>query len=264
MILQESAKIHRIHLITNGYLLDDETSEFFMLIASGKSYLSRGLVLVDISYYGEIEGGRIVENPSTVGLMNIINAKREKRKKFPLVNFKMVVTEKNLEMIVPFYEYSNSRGVDVCSFLLETSAVNFDRNNMQEDPEEIVSLVKAPPLKLDEMGKKYLKEQLLKLVELSKYSVTQLRLSPSVSIEDFYRLNVGDADYNDFCCYAPWSFAAVTAYGDLFPCSNLKLGSLLENSLEDLWYSDRMREFRLMVSKSLLSNCQRCCYLHKR
>lgn len=263
-ILLESSKIRRIHLITNGFFLDYKTCEYLSSTAADGILFSKGLLGIDISYYGKVENSKIAKNPSTDGLDNIIRAKKEKGKKFPLVNFKMVITEKDLDLIVPFYEYAKDKGVDVCSYLLKTSALNFDRSNMLDNPENVGSLAESPTLKLDENGKKYFKDQLLKLLELSKNSRTQLRLSPSVSIEDFYRLNVGDADFKDFCCYAPWSFAAITAYGDLFPCSNLNLGNLLEHSLEDLWYSDKMREFRIMIREGLLPNCKRCCYLQKR
>jgi Fe-coproporphyrin III synthase len=262
-ILSESSKIKKIHLISNGYLLDYKTSEFLCEIVPRHGFLSKGLLGVDISYYGKLVNGKISENQSSEGLDNILRVKKEKGLRYPLVNFKIVITESNIEMIVPFFEFAQKKGTDVCSFLLKTTSSNFDRTNMIDELRDVITLNEPKPLKLDEVGKKMFKDQILKLTTDFKDSRTQLRFSPSVPFEEFKSLNLGYANYDNLCCYAPWSFAAISAFGDLFPCSNLNLGNLLENSLEDLWYSDKMREFRRMIKGRLLPNCRRCCYLQK-
>jgi MoaA/NifB/PqqE/SkfB family radical SAM enzyme len=262
-ILSESAKIRRIHLITNGSLLDTDTCNFLCNIAI-KNPLSFGLVGIDISYYGKLDNGKLLSNAPILGLEKLQKAKKSSGKKFPFINFKMVISEDNISMIRPFYEYASEKGVDICSFLLKTSSSNFYRTKMLQDIDGVKRLSPASPLKLNENEKMQLKVQLDKILQLSKYCKTQLRFSPSVQPDKFYDLLVGTCNYNELCCYAPWSFAAISAYGELFPCSNLSLGSILDHSLKDLWHSERMKQFRKLIKKGLLPNCMRCCYLQTR
>jgi len=261
-ILNESTRLRKIHLITNGSLLTPEICELICGMGIKHPLLS-GLVGVDISYYGNLVDGVIKSDSSTTGLSNMLEARGKSGGKYPFINFKIVITEENIPMILPFYKYAVREGVDVCSFLLRTSSSNFDRERMVENLDDVKKMSLAPHLDLDESRKEYLKDQLFEVYDFSKDCKTQLRFSPSVSVARFFELLTGDIDYRYLCCYAPWTFAAISAYGDLFPCSNLKIGSLLDNSLRELWSTDKMKGFRLMLKGGLLSNCKKCCYLQE-
>ncbi|MBU1626636.1 SPASM domain-containing protein, partial [bacterium] len=261
-ILSESTKIRRIHLITNGSLLDPKLCHLLCNIAV-KNPLSPGLVGVDISYYGKLADETLTSNVTTQGLDNILEEKKSSAQKFPFINFKMVISEDNIPMIVPFYEYSIEKGVDICSFLSKTSSANFNRSKMQKEIKDVERLSRPQSLKLEDLDKKLLKEQLDRVVQLSKKCRTQLRFSPSLPVDKFYDLLIANSDFKELCCYAPWTFAAISAYGDLFPCSNFSLGSLLDHSLKELWYSENMKQFRLLIKKGLLPNCKICCYLQE-
>ena len=56
----------------------------------------------------------------------------------------------------------------------------------------------------------------------------------------------------------------VDAQGNIIFCPIIKtkLGNLLENSLEELWNSDRFKKMRLdLVKNNLTPVCKRCCRL---
>jgi len=262
-ILKRSAKFRRIHVITNGSLLTNEIAYDLCHLAI-KNPLTPGIVGVDISYYGKLSDGKITHNPTTEGLDSILNAKKASRKKFPFINLKMVVSEENIPMLLPFFEYAVSKGVDVCSYLLKTSSTNFDRHAMLENMRDVEGLEESPPLDLDKKSERLLKEQLLAVVELAERSKVQLRFSPTVPTDEFFDLLIGRSSYEELCCYAPWTFAAISACGDLFPCSNFRLGNLLDHSLKELWHSEKMKRFRRTIKSGLLPNCKRCCYLQKK
>jgi MoaA/NifB/PqqE/SkfB family radical SAM enzyme len=259
-IITESTRLRKIHIITNGSFLEPEICNQLCKVGL-KHLLLPGLVGVDISYYGNLENGKINTNTTTEGLENFLEAKKRTGQKFPFINFKIVITKENIPLIIPFYKYAVDKGVDVCSFLLMTSSSNFNRNDMIENLDDVGKMHLAPSIVLDYKEKDLLQKQLLEAEIISRNSRTQLRFSPSVSASRFYDLLIGKDSYENLYCYAPWTFAAITAYGDLFPCSNFKLGSLLDHSLKEMWYSKKMKEFRLLIKKDLLSNCKKCCYL---
>jgi len=85
------------------------------------------------------------------------------------------------------------------------------------------------------------------------------------SIKNYY-----DSFYNeiDYCLY-PWARTVVSPYGEVFPCINLSmlnysLGSIKENSIKDIWNSERYVAFRKILRKNkLLPICSKCCTISK-
>lgn len=72
------------------------------------------------------------------------------------------------------------------------------------------------------------------------------------------------ADYHPRCLF-PWLYAEVAATGDVTPCHafyDLTFGNVREQSLLEIWRSDRFDQARAFFARSLMPVCAACCLYH--
>jgi len=95
-----------------------------------------------------------------------------------------------------------------------------------------------------------LKEQLEKITSAAKKSAVQLRLTPpGISMRDVIDVYQNRLDLSDKTCFSPWSMAVLSAYGDVFPCSNYAVGNIRNEPFLKLWNNELMMKFRITVRK---------------
>ncbi|MEK4009462.1 radical SAM protein [Paenibacillus sp. FSL H3-0333] len=62
-------------------------------------------------------------------------------------------------------------------------------------------------------------------------------------------------------CSLPWTYAEITARGDVSPCHafyDLTFGNVNEENLVDIWRSDKYKEYRAYMKKNMLPICTAC------
>ncbi|KLU58138.1 radical SAM protein [Paenibacillus sp. VT-400] len=62
-------------------------------------------------------------------------------------------------------------------------------------------------------------------------------------------------------CSLPWVYAEITARGDVSPCHafyDLTFGNVNEESLLDIWSSDKYKDYRAYMKKNMLPICTAC------
>jgi radical SAM protein with 4Fe4S-binding SPASM domain len=72
------------------------------------------------------------------------------------------------------------------------------------------------------------------------------------------------ADYHPRCLF-PWLYAEVAATGDVTPCHafyDLTFGNVREQSLLEIWRSERFEQARAFFASSLMPVCAACCLYH--
>jgi radical SAM protein with 4Fe4S-binding SPASM domain len=72
------------------------------------------------------------------------------------------------------------------------------------------------------------------------------------------------ADYHPRCFF-PWLYAEVAASGDVTPCHtfyDLTFGNVNQQSLLEIWHSDRFEDARAYWREHLLPVCHACCLYH--
>jgi len=85
--------------------------------------------------------------------------------------------------------------------------------------------------------------------------------SASGATEPEVSLSASRADQPWSACRRPWSLAYVTVHGNLLPCciapwitsdyDGLILGNLYRQSLEEIWWGERYRTFRLSLQTAV-------------
>lgn len=87
--------------------------------------------------------------------------------------------------------------------------------------------------------------------------------------EELFKTMIYKESYEEFKCRFPFSFANIEPSGSLHLCCPgygfNYLGNILNNNLEDLWYSNRAKLFRLSIINKTYAFCDRktCPYLKK-
>jgi len=105
------------------------------------------------------------------------------------------------------------------------------------------------------------KEQLEKITSAAKKSAVQLRLTPpGISMRDVIDVYQNRLDLSDKTCFSPWSMAVLSAYGDVFPCSNYAVGNIRNEPFLKLWNNELMMKFRReLKEKRIFKSCGGCC-----
>ena len=123
-ILARAARRHRVHIITNGSLIDEDVARDYVDLGPRRLW-QNGLVLVEVSLEGDEElHDRIVQRKgswqrSIDGIRHMVRLRAAAKKVFPKLDVKLVVTRETVGAMVDFMHLARSLGVDLVNFLAE-------------------------------------------------------------------------------------------------------------------------------------------------
>lgn len=205
---------------TNAHFLDDEKAR-----ATVKSGLDRLIISIDGTDQNTYESYRKEGQLDKVieGTKNILRWKKELRSKTPWVIFQFLVVKPNEHQVDEVHALGKKLGVD--EVRLKTAQIyDFESGN-----ELIPSIDKYSRYRQGKNGKWQIKNPL------------------------------------DDHCWRMWSGAVITWDGNVVPCcfdkdAKHSMGNLGEQSMSEIWNSDRYRAFRssILKSRSEVEMCRNC------
>jgi len=262
-LLEAATRRHRVHIITNGALIDADTAARYVDLAP-RHVWQTGLVLVEVSLQGdEAVHDRIVRRPGSwaqavEGLRQMIRLRDERRKSFPKFDLKMVITRDTVSSIVGFVRLAKELGVEIVNFLAEHDLVGNAEGGKLE-------LLKRPQKRPEGVDPRALRAALREAHELARDLGIQIRLTPNVPIDEFVRHYTDDRalDPAQYACEGSWSRLAVGADGRYAPmCHYAATGDMRRDSLRAEWNSERFRSFRMATREAgIHPGCSGCCNL---
>ena len=262
-ILAHAARHHRVHIITNGVLIDEAVAKSYIELAPRWPW-QNGLVLLELSLQGgERTHDDVVQRPgswrkSVDGMRHLIRLRRESGSPFPKLDFKLAVTRDTVDEMVPIMHFAREMGVDLVNFLAEH---DLKGNSEGERPEHLWR-AQNPPAGVDPFR---LRKHLIRCYELGRELGLQVRLTPNVPIDEFVRHYTADRDLrsSEYVCDGVWSRIGVAADGRTGPlCPYFANGDMRTESLRGSWNSERLREFRRLVrDERVFPGCHGCCNL---
>lgn len=261
-ILEFACNKHKVHVITNGTLLTEQTVEKLMELRLKRLWGS-GFFYLGISLEGsEALHDRITTQQGSFkktidGLERFMKRRKELNSRFPLVHLTCVINRSNVMDLVPLYDYANSLELSVCNFVVDNPATYWHAKDYNQDPH-----LQIPTKPVDEISPVVLREQLAKLTSRSNNYRTKLRFSPNfITPDEIVRYYSNESSYKDYRCRVPWSKMAITAYGDVFSCPHVRLGNLEDAQNGDTpWHSKRAKDFRkLLKEEKIFPGCLGCC-----
>lgn len=258
-----SAK-HKGHFVTNGTVLNDEKlAEVISLGAP--NLLSSGLMSVGVSIEGpeefhdhivKIKGAykKTVRTIRTLG-----EEKKKQKKKFPIVDLKVVITDENIHSLVDIFKLAEESGADLVSFQVVNNQQSSYGIEGTGDPK---AHMKVPP-PVRPIDPDQLRAVCEELQARSKvHAVTKVRFNPIMPVDDIVDHYQNTPDLDHFTCNVVWSTMHIGPYGDVFPCYSYNMGNIRKNKLMEIWNGEKYRKFRKQLQQAgVWRGCIGCCMI---
>ena len=264
-LMAHAAKRHRINLITNGVLLNDEKVSQLLALAPRRVF-QKGLILVGISVQGIGETHDAVVRVR--GAFEKVRANllkfREERKRWgkslPLLDIKSVITDENVEQMDKLVDLAEQMEADFCTFQIVNTQ---DSSYGIEDVPEEAYLTPPPPVRFTKIDA--LKAQLEAIGRRRKRVPFEIRFNPILPPGEIVKRYQNAVHIEDYGCYVPWSTAHIGPTGNIFPCYSINCGNLVEKSFEEAWNGAAFRAFRRKLRDAkIFPGCEGCCFISYR
>jgi radical SAM protein with 4Fe4S-binding SPASM domain len=263
-IMRYICEKHRGHFVTNGTVLND--AKLGEVISMGASNLLRsGLMSVGVSIEGPEELHDHIARikgawKKTVHTIQVLAAeKRKQKKKFPIVDLKVVITDENINNLIDIYRLAEDAGVDLVSYQIvnnQPSSYSIEGSGDHRAHTKV-----PPPVRPIDAG--VLRDVCTELQKLSDAAtVTKVRFNPIMPVDDIVDHYQNTPDLEHFTCRVVWSTMHIGPYGDVFPCFSYNMGNIRKNSLMDIWNGEKYKSFRKQLQQAgIFRGCIGCCMI---
>jgi radical SAM protein with 4Fe4S-binding SPASM domain len=258
-----SAK-HKGHFVTNGTVLNDEKlSEVVSLGAS--NLIASGLMSIGVS----IEGPESLHDhiakvkgayKKTVHTIQYLGQEKQKqKKKFPIVDLKVVITDENIDNLVDIYQLAADARADLVSYQVVNNQPSSYGIEGSGDGKAHMK-VPAPVRPIDAQKLREVCSKLQAFSDAAK--ITKVRFNPIMPIDDIVDHYQNKPDLEHFTCNVVWSTMHIGPYGDVFPCYSYNMGNVKKNSLMEIWNGAKYRKFRQQLQQAgIFRGCIGCCMI---
>ena len=259
-ILAYAAMKRRVHVITNGTLLDEERLkrciEFAPRKMTGKGLMFLGASIDGTAAMHDAIRGREGAFETTLGALRRLAALRhDAGKRCPMIHVTAVIQNDNLDALPQLPAILAQAGVDVLNLTMEIRFLHLE-NIGAVDPDQFC----GAPLELPCIDSGRLSKTLNAVHDAAARAGIEIRL-PDMPEGELLRYHSGGLDLTQFRCRGPWTNCYVGANGDVYPCFIKRIGNVRETSLATLWNGPAFRDFRKRVRNGLFCVCQGCCHL---
>ncbi|VBB41987.1 hypothetical protein TRIP_B200127 [uncultured Desulfatiglans sp.] len=262
-LLRATSRRHRTHIFTNGTRLDRPTVKHLVDLGA-PSILHNGLVLVGISFEGlKDTHNHLVDRSwafdrTLAGIQNLLEERRRRGKRFPLVEIKAVLTPENLGEIEELFRLAKDLGADLFNPMAMNRMPHLGRiEGVSPSP------WKSPP-PVEPLPRAELQTTLESIFRQA--GPIQIRTTPQgIGPKDFADYYNGAFRLQDYTCSFPWHGMTLTAHGDIYICPYLKVGNIQEDNWKEARNSQSARAFRKALgSRGVFPGCLGCCSLVRR
>ena len=255
-IITYAARKRRCHIVTNGTMITPDVA---------KALVNSGVMSVGISLDGDRElhdsvrgvpgaFDRVMRATKEVQRVRAVNGR-----KWPLLNIKTVICHSNVDCLHRVVDLAEEVQADFCTFQMMNNSVYLSGLTQNDD----LSLYAARPDQVEDFDVDALKRELAALVR-PRDEKPVIRFIPNPSPDEYVMHYSNCFDPGGYFCQTPWATVNISAFGDVFPCLNYRIGSLRTDSLVKLWNGDRYRAFRQAIKRhGLFPNCIGCCDLRR-
>lgn len=252
-------KKHYCNMSTNGVLLKKDIVETMV----GKGFLVVSVSLDGIGkVHDDLRGVPGTFEKVRDNLTRLTEHKRKEKKRLPLLDIKTVITNKNIDNLVELYRFCEEVGADFFTLsLLKRNQVQFNPSPLKDDIEDACFYQKGTsyPLENDKL-----------LIELERLEgvggKTKLRFYPRFGsigeFKNFLKKGGNESAHERRPCMEPWSSFQINASGRAYPCLSYCVGNIKEQTVKEMWGSERFLSFRRRLKEmKLFPACDGCCYL---
>lgn len=253
-------------IVTNGSLLNDEKI---------KKLLNSNIDNVVFSLHGLCESNdKILRLKKTyekiLNSINKLNQLRNNKKPYIVIN--SVINPNTFREFKKLVEVTEDAGADAIrfvhpSFLYPNEAKKHIKESFNKFgyPVESTQYITKNPLIYNESNnemKVVKKIDTLNQIKNKLNAKIKILFYPELSKRELPNWYGNPFKSSRKCLYI-YTSIYINEIGDVHPCQyySISMGNILKQKFEDVWNSKRYRKFRIIVQKSLLPGCARCCKL---
>jgi MoaA/NifB/PqqE/SkfB family radical SAM enzyme len=255
-IIAHAKKKHRVGIISN--LTAATKEQIVSLVKSGLDTLMFSLDGPRAAIH-DLGRGKGSFQKTVNNLKLIQQEKKRQQKNNPTITMNSLIMPQNYLLLSDTVKLAHQLKVNWLNFqLLDPS---LDRSGYDLHPnlahlkiDYRKKLLRLPPAKLAAS----LKQAIATAEELGIRLSFSPRLTPD-QIVDYYQGKVNLACLH---CQKIFHLTRISPFGDVYPCFNLKIGSVLETPLMKLWNNQVYRQFRTRIKRGAFrAACVGCCHL---
>ena len=216
-------------VVTNGTLLTDDVAR--QLVELGVQRLTVSITAGTREHYATLHGMGGVDGWDAIceGVRAVVRHRQSRGTRRPDVSLQHILTTQSGPEVAQMLENTAALGADNAVFvpMIPYTEGMKPLTPAGEEQRSIIAALRAAKGRAAELG-----------VAANLDGVVR-------------RFEIGPDSYLRMRCYAGWLVTRITHEGDVMPCYGLpwKAGNLHEQSLRDIWRSERYREFRRVASR---------------
>ena len=251
------------NIVSNGLLLDQKKIDLFL---SEKNFKVLG---ISIDTIGNVN--RDFKPGAWEKLVKSIQDFKKQRDKVGhdcAIDIKTVVLEENIQDLFEIHKYcaeileSDTHSIQLLKGSeIQHSDLMFEHESINkrykaykyEKFEELINQLN----KIREYNFKFKKKAYL------HPNIINLNSDTPITKEKYFFLNNEDHDSSKFnTCLSPWTSLHVNVDGNVFPCMAVPMGNAKKQSLKEIFFSEKFKNFRNAIrNKKTLNGCNRCGWL---
>ena len=262
-LLAQASRRNKTNIFTNATLITQGQAERLIRLGA-KSFVNSGLVLIGVSLEGlQQTHSRITQRSwafdrTIAGVEALIHERSRQGKKYPLIELKAVISNRNISELHELFLIAKRLKVDIFNVMAMNMLPQANRLTAGKE----ISCFKTPP-PVEKIDRALLHHQLKKIKIEALESEIQLRTTPQgfdlAEIINYYDNGLPLRGYR---CYYPWYGLSITAYGDLLLCPYSIIGNVRESNIKQLINHSKARKFRRQLKRQkTFPGCWGCCML---
>lgn len=255
-VLYYAKKKHRVGIISNLTMNTPEKNQ--ALVTMGLDTLMFSLDGYTPALHDKVRGkGSWKKTIAT--LRDIQKQKQLQGKAYPTFTINSVVLPHNYTKMYKLVELAAKFQVNWLNFQLLDPSV--DRSGYELHA-NLAHLKTDYRKMMPKLPHRQFKANLNKSLRLAKKLNVRVTFSPRLEVQDVLDYYGGNIDLKRVYCTKIFHLARISPFGDVYPCFNLKIGSVLNTPFMKLWNSQEYRQFRQQIKRGAFrSACIGCCHL---
>ena len=258
-ILTHAKKRHRVGIISNLTVNTKEHNR--QLVKMKLDTLMTSLDGYNDELHDKVRGKGSFQKTIN-NIKDIQEQKRLQKKSSPTITINSMILPHNLDQMAKMVKLADRLNVNWLNFQLLDPSINRSGYDLHSNLNHLKGDNREKLPKISSTRFKKSLEVALKTAEQLNLRIT---FSPSLPPQDIIDYYSGKIDLNRVYCNRIFHLTRISPFGDLYPCFNLKIGSLLETSFMKLWNNSQYRRFRQQIKNgNFKSQCIGCCHLRLR
>lgn len=258
-----------VDMPTNGTLLE-ENAEMLVSTQPNRIWVS----IDGPKQINNVQRGDGVFQKSIKGIEKIFDLRESKGQNYPKVGISCIVTSTNYKYLEELFlneiDLDKIDHISIEAQLFSSKEQCDEYRSILRDNFEVYNINYAQGMIWDKkdfsnIDYKELSRQIKNIKRICDekgiFLITYPKNTEEKNLELYFRGKFSEMTDKRERCALPWIYAEITAEGNVAPCHtyyDLTFGNIYEESLLEIWNSEKYKKFRSYMRKNMLPICTAC------